>query len=143
MQILAMAGNDDKKQGKTLNKERVIQPSTEDKRLWLERRLYNWAVWWRMSRNTEFHVRARSLGQGFTHYGETDYHMVDVKEAIQTNSAVHDLKRLEFDAIECEYLKCEWKHSVPVAPVLAVAHEAVRMALKRRGHEATILGTRR
>jgi hypothetical protein len=107
------------------------------KQLWLARILYNWSIWKKTGGLAQFKVKAGSVGEGFTHYGETDYTEHDIFMGKTTDAVIRDLKGLERDAIHCEYLDEPWNHSVSVHTVLAIAHEAVRLGLKRKGFEWT------
>jgi hypothetical protein len=106
------------------------------KQLWLQRILYNWAIWKKTGGMGNFHVRAGSVGEGFTHH-DTDsaYDKHDLFMGQTTDAVIRDLKALERDAIEAEYLERVWAHTVSVHHVLVIAHEAVRLGLKRKGFE--------
>jgi hypothetical protein len=108
----------------------------KQKQLWLERILYNWALWKKSGGMGHFHVRAGSVGEGYTHH-DTDgaYAKHDVFMGQTTDAVIRDLKALEKDAIHSEYLGDKWDHSVSIHHVLVIAHEAVRMGLKRKGFE--------
>jgi hypothetical protein len=103
------------------------------KQLWLHRILYNWSLWKKTGGMGHFHVRAGSVGECFTHYGETDYDKHDRQMGQIVDAVVRDLKPIERDAIEHEYLERMWSHSLDIHRVLVIAHEAVRMGLARKG----------
>jgi hypothetical protein len=127
MQILAMG------QEKTHTEEHLSVEKR--KQLWLQRLLYNWSVWKKTGGMGQFHVRAGSVGENYTHYGETDYDKHDIRMGQTVDAVVRDLKSLEREAIHCEYLEEPWKHTVSVHHILVIAHEAVRIGLKRKGFE--------
>lgn len=112
-----------------------VRPSSGKREyLWVERVLYNWANWMFTGGYADFQVRARSVGEGFKHYdSDGEYHKADVDLARITDAVIRDLKRLEREAIEAEYLRREWRNGVSVHTVLVLAHESVRRGLERRG----------
>ncbi len=103
-------------------------------KLWVQRILYNWAQWMFSGGYSEFHVRSLSIGEGFTHYdSDGEYQKADVALAKLTDAVIRDLKAMEREAIEAEYLRRTWMRAVSIHPVLVIAHEAVRMGLQRKG----------
>lgn len=122
-----------------VNREDYSQ--SKQKQLWLERILYEWGVWKATGGLAEFHVRSRSIGENFTHYGETDYQPHLIFMSRMTDAVINDLKPLERQAIYCEYLKAKsgkeipWTSNLPIGPILVMAHESVRMGLRRKGYE--------
>lgn len=112
----------------------ISQPAGKQAHLWLERILYNWANWMFSGGYSGFHVASGSVGEGFKHYdSEGEYRKADVELAKLTDAVIRDLKRLEREAIEAEYLRREWRNAVSVHTVLVPAHESVRRGLERRG----------
>ena len=111
--------------------------SVEKRRqVWLERILYNWSVWKRSGGMSNFHVEAGSVGEGYTHQDtEGAYIRSDIQMGQIADAVVRDLKLLERDAIHAEYLDCAWPHDMSVNRVLVIAHESVRLGLKRKGYE--------
>jgi hypothetical protein len=111
------------------------RPAGKRAYLWLERILQNWANWMFSGGYTGFHVGAGSVGEGFRHCdwdGEA-YRQSDVNMAKLTDAVIRDLKPAEREAIEAEYLRRAWTRSIPIGPVLVLAHESVRRGLERRG----------
>lgn len=103
----------------------------------LEVLLENWARWCRMaSINPEFHVECRSVGKGFTHYGETDYdRQLDMPRAETIDAIVwHDLTNFERGAVNIRYLGGVWPWAeVDMAEELESGKEKVRAACIRKG----------
>ena len=100
----------------------------------LEEMLMNWVRWMHGGGMSDFHVKCRSVGQGFKHYDtDSSYIELDARLAKAVDTIVtHDLKSLERDAINSEYLDAVWPHAVSIHPVLVIARQAVRMGLQRR-----------
>ena len=109
--------------------------SVEKRRqVWLERILYNWSTWMWTGGYTQFVVGAGSIGEGFRHYdSDGEYQKADVELARLTDAVIRDLKRLEREAIEAEYIRRPWTSAISVHAVLVLAHESVRKGLERRG----------
>lgn len=100
----------------------------------LEWHLLNWARWMRSRGLSNFHVRAKSVGEGFTHYDtDGEYEKSDAWVAENVDAIIRDLKRLERAALECEYLGAAWLEKIDIGLILVVAREGVRMGLNRRG----------
>lgn len=98
--------------------------------------LDNWARWMKSRGLSGFHVRAKSVGVGYTHYDtdrESEYEKSDNWHAENTDAVIRDLKRLEQLALQCEYLGAIWTDPLDIGLVLVVAREGVRMGLDKRG----------
>lgn len=80
---------------------------TDEQEAALERLLQNWAIWMTKG-GTPFHVKSKSVGQGFTHYGETDYLGLDIANARTVNAVMGDLNNFERGAINVTYLGGRW-----------------------------------
>lgn len=100
----------------------------------LEDLLINWVRWMESGGMSQFRVRCRSVGQGFKHFDtESAYIELDARLARSVDAIVsHDLKPLERDAINSEYLRAIWPHDISIHLVLVIARQAVREALARR-----------
>jgi hypothetical protein len=114
-----------------------------EKHKWLklERLLYEWSLWKQTGGLGHFHVRSKSIGECFTHYGETDYqpHLIFMSQMV--DAVIKDLKPMERQAIFCEYLRdrdgneMPWTYDFPLGRILVVAYESIRMGLKKKGFE--------
>lgn len=74
----------------------------------LEELLENWARWMKSGGIREHNVSSRSVGQGFTHYGETDYTGLDIANARTVNAVMGDLTHFERGAVNVTYLGGRW-----------------------------------
>lgn len=101
----------------------------------LEDLMLNWVRWMRSGGLSQFRVTCRSVGQGFKHYDrESSYIELDLRLAKAVDAIVSvDLKAMERDAINSEYLDATWLHETEIGYVLVVAREDIRRGLKRRG----------
>lgn len=95
-----------------------------------------WARWLSRKGVPEHHVRSKSIGRGYTHE-DTDgaYDAMDLRNAQAVDAIVwHDLKAMERAALLAEYTDAIWTYEpINIHPVLVVAREAVRMALRQKG----------
>ena len=100
----------------------------------LERLLHNWATWMHTGGMPEFRLVAKSLGENFTNYGDTDYlSAVDIPTARTVNAIMGDLTALERAAINVTYLGGVWSWGRDINYVLNLALGALREGCIRKG----------
>ncbi len=103
----------------------------------LEQLLDTWARWMK-SQNTprQFHIEARSVGQGFTSYGDPDYRDLEVRLARTVNAVINDnrlLTPLQWASLYVRYLGGLWQWSGTMEIYLDIARAQVRAGCIAKG----------
>ena len=101
----------------------------------LDWHLENWARWQRAGGYAEFHVGASGGLRGFTHYDtESERDKSDAKTADIVDAIIRDLKPMERDALNTEYLGVKWTNTeFALTVALVLAREQVQLGINRRG----------
>lgn len=96
--------------------------------------LENWKRWMETGGNTVFHVGGGVGLRGFTHYDtDGEYDKSDNHTAVMVDAVIRGLKKIEYEALACEYLGEIWRSTTPLHLVLVVARHGVRIGINRRG----------
>ncbi len=101
----------------------------------LDWHLRNWARWMSGGELCRLSVRGGHGLEGFKHYdSEGEYDKSDRDTAIQVDAVIRDLKQMERDALNTEYLGAVWPGKPEgLGIVLVLAREQVQMGINRRG----------
>jgi len=101
----------------------------------LEFHLQNWASWMRSGGMSAFHVQGGQNLRGYPQHYDTEVERdkSDRDTAIQVDAIIRDLKKMERDALNTEYLGHEWPNNPDfLGIVLVLAREQVQAGITRR-----------
>ena len=100
----------------------------------LEAHLLNWARWMRTGGRAEFHVGAGNGLEGYKHYDtEGERFKSDQLSAVMVDTIIRDLKQMERDALNTEYLGAQWRNTdFAFTVALVLAREQVQIGINRK-----------
>ncbi len=107
-------------------REPIVPRTAKDQYDRLEWHFWNWSRW----------MRSGGIGlHGFTHFDtDSSYDKSDNDTAIMVDAIIRDLKKMERDALNTQYLGAAWNNKPEfLGIVLVLAREQVQNGIRKKG----------
>lgn len=110
-----------------------VPPINDDRVEW---HLLNWRRWMQTGEFAGLGLSGRASGGiGISHSADFDQLAdgADRNVAKMVDAIIRGLKPLEQKALRCRYLHEDWTSPLPMAHIVVIAKEALRLGLNKRG----------